>query len=175
MARSLAGDIRKRFLYSGSFVGVKNVGLVVVAAWMILGEIICQVLCTSMLVIVEMSLGVVAAQPVEMHIHRLQCLWHDFVGEKCVCCGVAGLHWFLWLEVSDFLKHLMNRAPSSASAAVDMTACIIWEMLRMSSLFVGMSSLPDMNMCPPARLQAFGLDSYDDSLLWVARTIALAL
>ena len=47
---------------------------------------------------------------------------------------------------------LMNRAPSSASAADDITAHIICEMLRTAPLLSGMSSFDDMNICPPARL-----------------------
>ncbi len=69
---------------------------------------------------------------------------------------------------------LMKREPSYASAADDMTARIICEMLRMAPLFVGMSSLPAINMCPPVRLCAFGSDKYE-ALLCIARTILLAL
>ena len=69
---------------------------------------------------------------------------------------------------------LIKRAPSSASAADDMTAHIIWEMLRMAPLFVGMLSLPAINMCPPARLHAFGSDKYE-ALLCITRTMLLAL
>ena len=68
----------------------------------------------------------------------------------------------------------INKAPSSASAADDMTARMICEMLRTAPLFVGMSSFADMNMCPPARLQALGSDKYDASL-WMASTMSLAL
>jgi hypothetical protein len=67
----------------------------------------------------------------------------------------------------------MNRARNSASAADDMTAQIICEMLRMAPLLKKISSLPAMNMWPPARLRAFGLEWYD-ALLWIARTISLA-
>ena len=68
----------------------------------------------------------------------------------------------------------INRAPSSASAADDMTARIICEMFRTAPLFVGMSSFADMNMCPPARLRSLGSDKYD-VLLWMVRTMSLAL
>ncbi len=68
----------------------------------------------------------------------------------------------------------INNAPSSASAADDMTSRMICEMLRKAPLFVGMSSFDDMNMCPPARLRALGLDKYDASL-WMASTMSLAL
>ncbi len=58
----------------------------------------------------------------------------------------------------------MYKAPSSASAAEDMTDLIIWEVLRMGPLF-GASSPPfERKKCPPARLLAFGLLRYDASL-----------
>jgi hypothetical protein len=79
-----------------------------------------------------------------------------------VCIGVGGWGWpsslSVWcMETAVFA--LMKRAPSSASAANDMTARIICEMLWTAPLFVGMSSLPAINMCLPARLRAFGLIS----------------
>ncbi len=69
---------------------------------------------------------------------------------------------------------LMKRVPSSASVADDMTARIICKMLRTAPLFVGMLSLPAINMCPPARLRAFGSDKYE-ALLCITRTMLLAL
>ena len=39
---------------------------------------------------------------------------------------------------------------------------------------VGMSLSLAMNMCPPAWLHAFGSERYD-TLLWIARTMSLAL
>ncbi len=94
-----------------------------------------------------------------------------------VCIGVGGWGWpsslSVWrMETAVFA--LMKRAPSSASTADDMTAHIICKMLRTAPLFVGMSSLPAINMCPPARLSAFDLDKYEASLC-VARTMSLAL
>jgi hypothetical protein len=68
----------------------------------------------------------------------------------------------------------MNRAPSSAFTVDDMTAQIICQILRTVPLLKGISSFPAMNMCPPARLQNFGLDKYD-ALLWIAKTMLLAL
>ena len=70
---------------------------------------------------------------------------------------------------------LINRAPSLVSAAADdMTARMIYEILRMAPLFVGMTSFADIDMCPPAQLQALGSDKYD-ATLWTARTMSLAL
>ncbi len=94
-----------------------------------------------------------------------------------VCIGVGGWGWLsslsVWrMEMAVFA--LMKRAPSSASAADDMTARIICEMLRTAPLFVGMLSAPAINMCPPARLRAFGSDKCE-VLLCIARTMSLAL
>ncbi len=94
-----------------------------------------------------------------------------------VCIGVGGWGWPISLSVwrmETAVFALMKRAPSSASAMDDMIARIICEMLRMAPLFVGMSSLPAINMCPPTRLHAFGLDKYE-ALLCITRTMLLAL
>ncbi len=85
----------------------------------------------------------------------------SFVVLLPVCIGVGGWGWpsslCMWrIETTVFA--LMKRAPSSASVADDMTAHIICEILRTAQLFVGMSSLPAINMCPPAWLHAFGSD-----------------
>jgi hypothetical protein len=93
-----------------------------------------------------------------------------------VCIGVRGCGWSSSMRVCHMetaVFALMNRAPNSASAADDMTAQIICEMLRTAPLLKGISSLPAMNMWPPAQLRAFGLERYDASL-WIARTILLA-
>ncbi len=93
-----------------------------------------------------------------------------------VCIGVHGCGWpssaSVWrIEMAVFL--LMNRALSSASNADDMTAQIICKILRTTPLLKGMLSFPAMNMCPPARLQDFGLDKYD-ALLWIVKAMLLA-
>ncbi len=94
-----------------------------------------------------------------------------------VCIGVGGWGWLssssMWhIETAVFA--LIKRAPSSTYAADAMTARIICKILRTAPLFVGMLSLPAMNMCPPARLRAFDSDKYV-ALLWTARTILIAL
>ncbi len=53
---------------------------------------------------------------------------------------------------------LMNNAPSLTSAAYDITALIICDMLSAARLLMGISSVPAMNMWPPALLQALGSD-----------------
>ena len=67
----------------------------------------------------------------------------------------------------------MNSAPSLASAADDITALIICNVLSTAPLLMGMSSLPAMNMWPPALLRALGSDRYD-ALLWIASLMLLA-
>ena len=52
----------------------------------------------------------------------------------------------------------MNRSPSSASAAEDITALMIWETVRMAPLFAGMASSLNMKKCPPDLLLAFDSD-----------------
>jgi hypothetical protein len=51
---------------------------------------------------------------------------------------------------------LMNSTPSSASAADDITALIICKIFNTTPLFMGISSVPAMNIWPPALLQDFG-------------------
>ena len=67
----------------------------------------------------------------------------------------------------------MKRAPSSASAAEDITALMIWETVRTAPLFDGMELSLDMKKCPPALLLAFGSEKYDASLC-AASTISEA-
>ncbi len=85
----------------------------------------------------------------------------SFADLLSVCFGVGGWGWpsslSMWrMRAAVFAS--MKRAPSSASVADDMTACITCKMLRMAPLLVGMLSLPAIKMCPPLQLHAFGLD-----------------
>ena len=75
----------------------------------------------------------------------------------CVCGWPSYLS---ILHIDTAVLALMNSTPSSASAAEDITALIIWDMLNTAPLLVGIFSCPAMNMCPPAQLRAFGLDRY---------------
>ncbi len=68
---------------------------------------------------------------------------------------------------------LMNNVPSLASAADDITALIICNILSTAPLLMGMSSVPAMNMWPPALLRALGSDRYD-ALLRIVSLISLA-
>jgi hypothetical protein len=68
---------------------------------------------------------------------------------------------------------LMNNAPSLASVANDITALIICDMLSTTLLLMGMSSVPAMNMWPPALLRALGFDRYN-ALLWIASLMSFA-
>ncbi len=86
-------------------------------------------------------------------------------------CGCPSLISVCRIEMAVFA--LMNRAPSSASAAGDMTARIICKTLRTAPLLIGILSFPAMNMWPPARLRDLGSERYDTSL-WIERTMSLA-
>jgi hypothetical protein len=106
-----------------------------------------------------------------------------FVGEKVMCDFVICLQWCWWLGVAKFFEHVPHgdgdfcideEGASSTSTADDMTTPIICKMLRTAPLFAGMSSLPAINMCPPAQQRAFGSDKYEASLC-IARTMLLAL
>ena len=69
--------------------------------------------------------------------------------ELSVCIGVRVWGWpnssiVVRMEMAVFA--LTNNAPSSASAADDMTDLIICDMLRTATLFIGISSSPATNM-----------------------------
>ena len=79
--------------------------------------------------------------------------------ELSVCIGVCVWGWpnsssVVRMETAVFA--LMNNAPSSASAADDMTDLIICDMLRTAPLFIGISSSPPM--WSPAWLRALDSD-----------------
>ena len=89
-----------------------------------------------------------------------------------MCCCIVCLHQSAWLRVVELDENfcidtavfaLINRVPSSASAADDVTARIICEMLRTAQLLMGILFFPAMIM---------GLDMYNASL-WIARTMLL--
>jgi hypothetical protein len=68
----------------------------------------------------------------------------------------------------------MYNAPSSASAALDMTDLMIWDMFSTAPLLGGFSTFDDMKKCPPALLRAPGSLKYDASLC-TASTMSLLL
>ena len=72
------------------------------------------------------------------------------------------------------LHKLIYRAPSSASAADDITAFIICATVNTAPLLVGYASSSDMKKCPPDLLLALRSDRYDASLC-TANTMSLAL
>ncbi len=91
---------------------------------------------------------------------KILLLSSECAGALSVCIGVHGCGWPSLMRVCGMDTAVfasMNRAPNSASNADDMTARIICEMLRMAPLLKGISSLPAMNMWPPAWLRAFWL------------------
>ena len=67
-----------------------------------------------------------------------------------------------------------NNAPNSASAADDMTALIIVDIVNIAPLFGAELLLFDRKKCPPARLRAPFSFAYPASL-WTWRIILLAL
>jgi len=84
--------------------------------------------------------------------------------ELSVCIGVRGCGCPGSLSVcciDTAIFTLMKNAPSSASAADNMTAFIIWNMLRTIPLLVGMLPQFSRNICPPALLLAFASNKYD--------------
>ncbi len=77
-----------------------------------------------------------------------------------VWIGVLGCLWPIssssW-RIGIALRALMYSAPSSPSAALDMTAFRILEMLRIAPLFGGSLVLLEQKKCPPTRLHASAL------------------
>ena len=68
---------------------------------------------------------------------------------------------------------VMYIAPSSDSAAEDITNLMIWEIMRIDPFHLGVGSFSDKNMWAPARLQ--GLDSLlNPASEWAARIMSLA-
>jgi hypothetical protein len=65
-------------------------------------------------------------------------------------------------------------APNSASAAADMTALIIVDIVNIAPLFGAELLLFDRKKCPPARLRDLFSFAYPASL-WTWRIILLAL
>ncbi len=141
-----------------------------------------QILCSRSPVKTILVLCFTTTQPMESHVYGLQCLGHNFLVssawavELLVCMGVQVCGCPISLRVHRMetaILALMNSAPSLASAADDITALIICNMLSTALLLMGMSSLPAMNMWPPALLRALGSDRYD-ALLWIASLMLLA-
>ena len=68
---------------------------------------------------------------------------------------------------------VMYSAPSSASAAEDMTNLMIWEIVRIGPFHSGFGSYSDKNIWAPERLRAVDLllDSVSE---WAARIISMA-
>ena len=77
------------------------------------------------------------------------CLWP--ISASVVLCGIAS-------------RALMYNAPNSASVEEDMTALMSWARLSTALLLAGSSQSDERKKCPPVRLCALGLLSYDASL-----------
>ena len=78
-----------------------------------------------------------------------------------VCIGVGGCLWPMlsnaWNAGIASLQ-LIQRAPNSDSSAEDMTAFMIFEIVRMYPLFYGTAESSDMKKFPPALLLTFDSD-----------------
>ena len=59
-------------------------------------------------VVSELALGVLAAEPMESHLHCLGALWLDVVGDYTVYCAVVGLDGCGWLLVAHFFKQQLH-------------------------------------------------------------------
>ena len=75
-----------------------------------------------------------------------------------LCCRFVSV----FLVTASFA--LMNNAPSSASAAEDITALMIVDTVRIAPLLGGNLSSFDKKKCPPAQLRDFFLFAYPASL-----------
>ena len=68
---------------------------------------------------------------------------------------------------------VMYSAPSSDSAAEDITNLMIWEIVRIALFHLGVGLFSDKNMWAPARLSALDL-LLNPSSEWAARIMSLA-
>ena len=84
-----------------------------------------------------------------------------------VCIGVRSCLWTIYSIIFRMYKSslaLINRAPSSASAADNVTTLIICEIVSTAPLFGGNEELFGMNKFPPALMRAFVLFKYHASI-----------
>lgn len=96
-----------------------------------------------------------------LHVHCLQFFHNVVVYHTECCCVVYLLVWMVvyalsiqvCVELGASLQ-LMYGAPISASAADDMTAMNIYEIVRIAPLLLGIALLFDMKKCLPALLCA---------------------
>ena len=92
-----------------------------------------------------------------------------------VCIGISGC--VCPISSSDWSAgmaslQLTKSAPSSASAADDITALMILAIVNTATFLVGNAVLFDMKKCLPAMLLDFVSERYEESL-WPARTMSL--
>ena len=92
-----------------------------------------------------------------------------FIGVGNCVCPISYRAWHAGM----YYFQLMKSAPSSASAADDMTALMILAIVNTATLLGGNSVLFDMKKYPPDLLLGFVSERYEASL-WPARTISLA-
>ncbi len=130
----------------------------------------------------ELALSFAVAEPMKLHIHCLCLLGLDFIIYDSFRCRVVGLGWGARLWVTHFGEYLMyiyssfafrNNAPSSASAADNITAFMVVAFVIIAPLFGGNRSLFDRKKFPPAWLLELFLLQYPMSLC-MHRNILLA-
>ena len=152
---------------------------------MMLGKVVRQVRFARLPVDFKLSLCFAALQPMNSHVHWFQLLWLDSIiydrfHRRVVCLDGMGVRGWGWpILVSICLMNtasfaFKNNAPNSASAANDMTALIIVNVVKIAPLFRAELLLFDRKKCPPAWLCALFLFAYPVSL-WTWRIISLAL
>ena len=134
---------------------------------MVFRPVISPVMRSWYLVKSELAMCISAAHPVEFHVDALRCFWDNllfsspFAVDLSVCIGVFGCRCpsssSVFLAGTTSLQFI-NSAPSSASAADDITAFIIRETFITAPLFAGIYSFPAMNQFPPALILAFDSD-----------------
>ena len=101
----------------------------------------------------------------ETHVHVSSPPWGNGVVDNSEGCGVVGFHWRRWMHMSHrdervgggmTLRQFISRAPSSSSAADDMTDLMIWTTMRIAPLLGGSLELLERGKWPPTRLRALG-------------------
>jgi hypothetical protein len=132
---------------------------------MMLGPVIWQILCFWSPVELILVLCFVATQPMESMsmafntLGRILLVRSAWAVEFSVWMGVHGCGCPISLNVHHIETTVLawiNNAPTLASAADDIIALIFCKILSTAPLLMGMSSVPAMNMWPPALLWSLG-------------------
>ena len=126
-------------------------------------HVICIVAWARAPEVAELLLGGAALQPVKFHVHRFEAFTGNVVYYDAKGLGVVGLHRHWGLLMSHFFERVVRwdcfptvdkSAPSSTSAADDMTFLMICAMVRTARLLGGSTESFDMKKYLLARLRA---------------------